>query len=171
MTFEEVELVLCNESEFYNAFRAARTPGSRLFIVGRYFKKLFPDELVTDKKARTLRIHFEKLWLNIEPDQDSYTQPRSCVIKADTFTITSGDTMPASKAKLIETVHYVNGVDVRNLTDDQLIAVIRERELEIAKLNSTTRVPARLKNRANELQAELDALVAFLDGLDNPPST
>lgn len=164
MNFTEVELVMCNDGTFYRAFTGSTTTGGRLYMVGRYFKYLFPNETVTDKKIRTLRIHFEKLWLNIQPPEET-SQPFE-----STTTAMSGDTMPAPKTKLLQTVHYVNGVDVTALTDDQLISVIREREMEIAKLQSNTHMPARLKNRAAELQAELNALVEFLDNLDRKPA-
>ncbi len=137
-------------------------------MVGRFHKILFPREVLNELRVATLRVHFEQLWMNIEPPADFDTSEFSN--PPQTTNAMSGDPMPAPKTKLLQTVHYVNGVDVTALTDDQLISVIREREQEIAKLQSNTHMPARLKNRAAELQAELNALVEFLDNFDRNPA-
>lgn len=171
MKFDEAEIVMTNDGNFYREFIKRTTPATRYNTIERHFRRLFPQEVVTNKKIRMLQIHYEKMWLQLDQNADVCSpQPTSnphSVVTVDGGYITGyGVTM--SIPKLMETIHYVNGVDVRKLSDDQLITIIRDREMEIAKLNSTGKKPARLQKRANELQAELDALVTFLDGLDTP---
>jgi hypothetical protein len=191
--FEEAELVMTNDGEFYRAFTSVISTTARHSVVTKAFSRLFPEETVTEKKIQMLRTHYEKEWLaesrqkypsrsvaiaasiekrvNVD-DDESQSDPQSYVMKINTSGyITGFGEAPVSNVKLIDTVHYVNGIDVRKLSDDQLISIIREREMEIAKLNSTSKKPARLQKRAAELQVELDALVAFLDSLDSTPST
>jgi hypothetical protein len=174
MRFEEAEIVMTNDGDFYRGFTASTSPSARHFNVARAFRRLFPNELGTEKKIQMLRVHYEKLW--IKQDESSDVQPPKPVTESSEHIVTlsghvTGYGVCMSTPKLMETIHYVKGVDVRKLSDDQLIAIIREREIEIAKLNSTQKVPARLKKRATELQAELDAVVAFLDSLDSTPTT
>ena len=177
MKFEEAELVMTNDGDFYRGFTAATTRAARHFNVTRAFRRLFPDEIVTEKKIQMLLFHYEKEWShNSEPKYPSRTMAIAASIMKRTnvddelqSNFKSGE--PMSTPKLIETIHYVNGVDVRKLSDDQLISIIAQREFEIGKLNSTKQVPARLKKRASELQTELDMLVAFLDSLDSTPTT
>lgn len=188
MKFEEAELVMTNDGDFYRAFLAMRSSAQRHDIVLRYFRKLFPQELATERKIQMLRIHYEKEWLSEEkqkyPSRSAAIaasiekrvnvdddKPQSFVMKVETCNFISGFGETMSTPKLMETIHYVNGVDVRKLSDEQLINIIREREAQIAQLNSTKQVPARLKKKAAELQVELDALVSFLDNLDNPSTT
>lgn len=187
MKFEEVELVMTNDGEFYREFINTKSNDYRHYIVTKHFRRLFPEEIVTEKKVQMLRIHYEKEWLsdeklrypfrsnalaastakevNVDDDQ------QSLMMKINTSGyITGFGELTVSTPKLLDTIHYVNGIDVRKLSDDQLLSIIQERETEIAKLNSTTKKPARLQKRVAELQTELDAFVTFLDNLDNPPS-
>ena len=173
MKFEEAEIVMTNDGTFYHHFTSAISPSGRHFSVAKAFRRLFPGEMATERKIQMLRIHYEKIWM--KQDESSDVQSPKPVTESTEHVVTlsgyvTGYGVCMSTPKLMETIHYVNGVDVRKLSDDQLVTIIAQREFEIGKLNSTQKVPARLKKRIAELQAELDALVAFLDGLDSPPA-
>lgn len=166
MKFNDAEVVMSSDSTFYHAFIKCRTDSYRHSAVAKAFKRLFPNEIGDERKIRALLNYYSKRWESHGVYDKSVLKPEPVATLMMSNGYVTGYGVTMSTPKLMETIHYVNGVDVRKLSDDQLITIIRDREMEIAKLNSTGKKPARLQKRANELQAELDALVTFLDGLD-----
>lgn len=63
----------------------------------------------------------------------------------------------------LETPTFLNGKDIRNYSDAELFEIIRRDEAEIKNLMGIEAKPKALKDRINELQAGIDALVKFMD--------
>lgn len=66
----------------------------------------------------------------------------------------------------IKTVTYVNGNDVKNMKDEDVIAVITNTKAEIEKLESLPVRPKRIEKQLTQLRADLDAFIALIDSLE-----
>jgi hypothetical protein len=75
---------------------------------------------------------------------------------------------PMSTNIKIETRTFVNGTDVRNYSDAQLIALIEQAEAEIKRLSSVVTTSSKISARIEELRAGALALARLLDGPSNP---
>lgn len=74
------------------------------------------------------------------------------------------DSIPKEHAMIsLETPTFLNGKDIKNYSDAELFEIIRRDEAEIKNLMGIESKPKALKDRINELQAGIDALVAFMD--------
>ena len=66
----------------------------------------------------------------------------------------------------IETITYVNGIPVHDLSDDAVFEIISRAEKEITRLEGISARPARIDKRIAELRAGIDELVKLLDERD-----
>lgn len=74
------------------------------------------------------------------------------------------DNIPKEHAMInLETPTFLNGKDIKNYSDAELFEIIRRDEAEIKNLMGIESKPKALKDRINELQAGIDALVKFMD--------
>lgn len=71
----------------------------------------------------------------------------------------------------VETRTFVNGVDAKQLSDDNIFAKIAEAEAEIERLNKIKRKPKALQARIDALTAGIDALVALSDARQDATAT
>jgi len=71
----------------------------------------------------------------------------------------------------IETITYVNGTDVRELTNEQITELIRSEEEALEALAKLKARPKRVKADIAKRQATLDRLVKILDDMDEGPQT
>ncbi len=63
----------------------------------------------------------------------------------------------------IETITFVNGNNVNNMSDDQLITLLRDIDANIATLKELGELPKRLAKRLEQLEADRKALFDLLD--------
>jgi hypothetical protein len=63
----------------------------------------------------------------------------------------------------METITYLNGKPIKQATDAEMFEAIRQTEAEIKGLMGIENKPKALKERMLKLQADIDALVAYMD--------
>lgn len=68
----------------------------------------------------------------------------------------------------IKTVTYVDGVDIKKMSDTQLFDRIATLEAEIGRLESIKSKPKKLISTIDELKAAIQAIVALMDGEPTP---
>ena len=68
-----------------------------------------------------------------------------------------------SAQPLFETKHFIRGVEAKDLSTDALLAVIKEAESEIEKLQAISTKTAHVATQIEELQAQLAEVVKVLD--------
>lgn len=69
----------------------------------------------------------------------------------------------AMNSPKIETITFVNGTDVNNMSDDQLIALVKDIDKNIAVLKELGELPKRLAKRMETLEADRKKLFELLD--------
>ena len=75
------------------------------------------------------------------------------------------DNIPKETTVMInmETITYLNGKPIKQATDAEMFEAIRQTEAEIKGLMGIETKPKALKERMLKLQADIDALVAYMD--------
>lgn len=93
------------------------------------------------------------------------------VVSGQCFNEGNVNAMQQNNAITIKTVTYVNGVDVKNLNNDQVYGLITSESEKIAKLEALPIKPKSLDKEIAERKAGIEALVAHLDSLEKPAAT
>lgn len=75
------------------------------------------------------------------------------------------DNIPKETTVMInmETITYLNGKPIKQASDAEMFDAIRKTEAEIKGLTEIVNKPKALKERMLKLQADIDALVAYMD--------
>ena len=84
--------------------------------------------------------------------------------------VTETDEKEETMTKLFEIKHLCNGIEIKDLSDDQIFELIAAREVEIKRLNAIETKPVRLQDRITTLKADLAALVTHLDSTGATPA-
>lgn len=79
------------------------------------------------------------------------------------FTPNTQQETNAMNSPKIETITFVNGTDVNNMSDDQLIALVKDIDKNIAVLKELGELPKRLAKRMETLEADRKKLFELLD--------
>jgi hypothetical protein len=58
---------------------------------------------------------------------------------------------------------FVNGQDISTLNSNLILTILRQKELDIERLNSTVSKPSILKNAMAASRKELDDFLAYLE--------
>lgn len=61
---------------------------------------------------------------------------------------------------------YVNGTDIKELNDGEILQMLRDADKQIATLSELTPVPKRFQKKIDELKAGKEALLNLLDEVD-----
>jgi hypothetical protein len=71
---------------------------------------------------------------------------------------------PAMSDKIVvETKHFINGVEIKTMTDAQLIDAVKQIEKEIESLSAVKVLSKKIAAKIEECRATLDTVVKFLD--------
>jgi hypothetical protein len=90
----------------------------------------------------------------------------ACTVTNNAITATSLNEktpMGSTKTPAFETRHFVFGIDIKSLSDDQLISGIKEVENEIADLKTVKTKSKKITDRISELDGMLKSIVEVLD--------
>lgn len=191
-SMEEAVLVLTNEHEFYKWVESQwvetiredsrsmtwnRTL-SRLCGVRRRFIK-YPSSLCDLFKSGTdmdrclavylIRHYTEEFHLPSPPSGwlfyvRRYEEALALTPEPSPISTTELTEEEPTMKKLFEVKTYISGVESGSISDSDIYSAISGYEEKIQQLSAIKNKPKRLKDEIAAMQAEIDALVAYLDG-------
>lgn len=160
MTPQELADVLCNDTEFvkdYNVF--PNEPEMQLYAVRMHGTRLSSASTLVSA-MQGMKIASLLTLRHILPGQLPIPYGR-IIYDLDV------NTKEKPPMKFIEHKTFINGTDVKNLSNDQLLGIIAGKQAELKKYDELgAKVPKRLQKHVAKIRADLDELVKVMDDAD-----
>lgn len=106
----------------------------------------------------------------LEQDMSTYNFYRKVLPEKGKSHVLGTKSMPpllGDPKKVIETITLIRGVRGDQVDDDSIFGIIGELEGSIADLSTIKNQPKKLKAKLASIQADIDALVAYVDGRES----